>query len=95
MGQAVDGRPRRRERVVTTERCLCCDLPVESCGTAVAAAQAAEERAVRSRALEEPGVVAAAYPGNCATCGLRYAKGDPVGHTEDGWSMTICCPRED
>lgn len=84
---------------MTTEtedgRCRCCDLPEFMCANGLVKAQAEQARAERSRALQQPGVTAAAYPGNCATCRTRYTEGEPIRRTEDGWSSVLCCPPED
>lgn len=74
------------------ERCDCCDLPVSSCGKAVEQKVAAERRAEIARVLMEPGVVAARHSGTCVTCASRYPEGEPIKHTEDGWSGALCCP---
>lgn len=77
-----------------TALCDCCDLPIETCGKAAEARMADEIRAERERALAEPGVVGAKFPGRCATCSTGYGRGEPIRHTDDGWAGAICCPAE-
>jgi hypothetical protein len=75
------------------ERCEKCDLPVGAgCGCGVVQRIAAERRAEIARVLQEPGVIEARHPGTCVTCSTRYPQGEPIKHTEDGWSGALCCP---
>lgn len=76
-------------------RCSCCDLPVSMCGKAAEQAAADAHRARVARALAEPGVTPAKFPGRCPTCRSGIAVGDPVYRTEDGWTGYLCCPREE
>lgn len=76
-------------------RCECCDLPPGQCGTAAERTEAAETRALRLRVLDRPGVMPATYGGGCASCSTRYAVGDPIKRTRDGWSGALCCPDVD
>lgn len=76
----------------TDARCRCCDLPIDSCGTAAAKAIEAEERAVRERALQEPGVAPARRRGRCPSCGARFEVGEPIRKTSEGWTPVACCP---
>lgn len=73
-------------------RCTCCDLPLYSCGREIARRQAQERKARRERALQSPGVVSARHPGRCPSCGTRYAIGEPLTKTDDGWVSVLCCP---
>lgn len=75
------------------ELCTCCDLPLYSCGRAIEERRRQDERAVRQRALQEPGVVPAKWTGTC-TCGTPYDVGAPIRKTPDGWANVICCPDE-
>ena len=59
-------------------RCVCCDLPVESCGKAVEDRQRAAAAAERDRLLALPGVFAAMFPGSCTGCGERFGAGEPI-----------------
>lgn len=76
--------------------CDDCDFPTDMCQCGAAAAAAKREaeilKAERTRALSLPGVVAAKFPGTCPACRSRYADGDPIHHTPDGWVGTLCCP---
>lgn len=73
-------------------RCVCCDLPAESCG------KAAEQRAQQSKREQDastrlkPGVIDAQYDGRCACCGEPFAAGDPIKHSDidHGW-VAGCC----
>jgi hypothetical protein len=73
-------------------RCDCCDLPAESCGRAIEQARRDELKALRQRALQQPGVVPARYPGTCPACRTPINPLDPVRRTEDGWTGVLCCP---
>lgn len=72
--------------------CECCDLPPESCGKALEAAQRAEAKALRERLLQTPGSTAANWPLTCCYCGTRSGKGDPIRGSADGWYGLLCCP---
>lgn len=76
------------------ERCACCDLPLYSCGAEVVRRQAQERRALRERALQRPGVVAARHRGRCPSCGQPFGVGEPVRKTPDGWVSVLCCPEQ-
>lgn len=73
------------------ERCPCCDLPVESCGRAVAQQRDREARAQRERALNTYGTIPARFPGKCPGCGEWIDVGDPIRRTTDGWVGVLCC----
>lgn len=73
--------------------CTCCDLPLYSCGTVIEKRRRQDERAQRQRALQEPGVVPAKWPGSC-TCGTPYLVGEPIRKTPDGYASALCCPAE-
>lgn len=74
-------------------RCVCCDLPLYSCGRTVEARQRAERAELRVVLLEQPGVTRAQYPGRCAICHEPVAPGDPIrpGRDEGGWVGQLCC----
>ena len=69
---------------MSVDRCVCCDLPLSSCGKALEQARRREEFARRQRALAEPGTFEARFPGVCA-CGERFDAGTPLRHHGDGW----------
>lgn len=56
------------------KRCVCCDLPVESCGRAIEAKQR-EDAAAERRALTDRGWFAASWPGTCVECGTWFGHG--------------------
>lgn len=62
-----------------TERCDCCELPVESCGKAAEARARKEARIARTRLLSRPGARAAMFRGSCGVCGEWYDAGAPIG----------------
>lgn len=72
------------------ERCVCCDLPVVSCGKAVEARQAATVRYERERTLARTGWMPAQYPGVCASCGERFDVGEPIARHGSGWRAGCC-----
>lgn len=74
------------------DRCDCCDVPLYSCGRALAARQAADLRAQIERALQEPGVVPAAYLiRSCPGCRSVVPVGHPIRKTRDGYVGVLCC----
>lgn len=73
-------------------RCACCDLPVETCGREASIRAAADHRARRERALDEPGVIAAQFRGYCSTCGTTYGKGEPIQRRGQRFEPVLCCP---
>lgn len=78
------------------ELCTCCDLPLYSCGRAIDEQARKEQRARRTRALAEPGVVAAQHHiRSCPGCGNPVPAGDPIRRTDDGWVGVFCCGRLD
>ncbi len=76
----------------TVTRCVCCDLPVESCGKATETRQRAQAARDRARLLGRDGWVAANYPGVCSRCGERFTAGTPI-HRDlvDGTPGWRCC----
>jgi hypothetical protein len=64
------------------------------CGKAAAAREEQAARAALAHAFDSPGVHPARYPSRCSTCGDRINPGDPIKHTDDGWSGVECCHRE-
>ena len=74
-----------------TERCDCCDLPADMCGQAAARAAADQRRALRSRALAEPGTIPARHAGRCPICEERYGVGEPIRKGVEGWTPVLCC----
>lgn len=74
-------------------RCVCCDLPVESCGKSLELERARTDANVRSQRLEEAGVVPARYNGSCNGCGEWFPKGTPIRADpgEDGKWIAECC----
>ena len=74
-----------------SDRCTCCDLPVEACGRAASERERKERKALRQQALRLPGVVEARFPGRCPGCGTKYLQGAPIMHSEDGWRGVLCC----
>jgi hypothetical protein len=74
------------------ELCTCCDLPLYSCGKAIAARQARDLRAQIERALDEPGVVAAkGLIRSCPGCRSVVPVGHPIRKSPDGWVGVLCC----
>lgn len=77
------------------KRCVCCDLPVETCGKAAEARIREQERRERA-ALERLGWFEARYPGRCAGCGEHFPAGDLVAKGVDavdgGWVAQCCSP---
>ena len=71
-----------------TQRCDCCDLPIESCGKAIENRRRAEAFLDRTRLLAKPGWFAAGYAGTCSDCGEHFDEGQPIHRARDGWS---CC----
>lgn len=74
-----------------TDRCTCCDLPVQSCGHAADQAAARQRKALRQQALAEPGVVPAQHPGRCPGCDTKFLPGEPIRKGPDGWHGVLCC----
>ena len=77
--------------MTTTARCVCCDLPVESCGKAVEARQRNEDRAERVRLVKTPGAFFAQWPSRCVGCGDLFSAGDPIVRDGIGYRSLICC----
>lgn len=72
--------------------CACCDLPLYSCGRAIAEQKAADQRAQLQRALQEPGVVPAQHMiRSCPGCRSVVPVGHPIRKTPDGWVGVLCC----
>lgn len=72
-------------------RCLCCDLPIESCGKQAEVRQRAERAASRA-VLIQHGWFEAQYPGKCATCSTWFAAGDLIRRdpTQLSWQGECC-----
>ena len=73
-------------------RCICCDLPLESCGAAIADRHAEEARA---RARRRAGIEKEAeYPGICVGCNTHFSAGSLIEYDPDaeGWRSLSCCP---
>jgi hypothetical protein len=73
-------------------RCVCCDLPIASCGAEIERRQRAEATVARLRALDQPGVFAASYDGPCI-CGEWFKAGAPItrGKQAGTWRAVLCC----
>lgn len=74
-------------------RCVCCDLPVESCGREIEKERRRTDANERSRVLKEPGAIPAKYNGRCNGCGEWFPKGTPIraDSNEDGKWIAQCC----
>lgn len=73
-------------------RCVCCALPMASCGRAIAEAA---EQAHRARARRERGTeIEARYTGICADCKTYFAAGALIEWDDEigGWRALACCP---
>lgn len=74
-----------------TQRCECCDLPIESCGKAAEDKQRREQQQERRRLLAHPAWFAALYPGVCERCGERFEPGTPIRMVaHSGWRAQCC-----
>lgn len=73
-------------------RCVCCALPLESCGKAAAEAAGAERRATARRKAGTE--TEARYAGICVDCKTYFAAGALIEYDEDagGWRALACCP---
>jgi hypothetical protein len=49
-----------------------------------------DRKARTERALNEPGVTRARFPGRCV-CNRPYPAGVPVRKHQDGWQNMLCC----
>lgn len=74
---------------VDADFCVCCDLPMASCGRAVEARQAAERRARREEFLRA-GAFPAQYAGVCDGCDDRFGSGALIRPTTRGWRAECC-----
>jgi hypothetical protein len=73
------------------ERCVCCDLPVESCGKRLEDQEVALEREVRAAMLATPRWIAAKWGGTCQRCNsYDYSRGEPITFDGDGWAAGCC-----
>jgi hypothetical protein len=71
-------------------RCVCCDLPVYSCGRD-AETRLRQARQARVRQLLERGYTAASFPGLCGQCADPIAAGDPIVKRDGVWVGGLCC----
>lgn len=69
--------------------CVCCDLPVASCGRAAEAAQT-KERWVRRRQFLQAGAFPAAHDGTCEGCDDRFRAGQLIRRMPRGWRAECC-----
>jgi len=67
--------PNYCQEATLDERCVCCELPVESCGKRVEQLRRREAMLERQRQAALPGAFPAAFPGWCARCGEPFGKG--------------------
>lgn len=78
-------------------RCVCCDLPVSSCGREAERRIAQAAAVERARLLARPGVIAARYAGPCFISGDRFEVGAPIIRVDGNsghWRCLECCPDE-
>lgn len=75
-----------------TGRCICCDLPVESCGKAIEVKETALGREIRQAVAHTPGWSVAKYGGACERCREWYVVGEFITYDKNalGWSATCC-----
>lgn len=77
---------------VEEDRCICCDLPLYSCGKYVEEQAAAAKRAgVRHHSGKER---EAEYGGICVGCNTHFPAGALIEWDADeaGWRSVECCP---
>jgi hypothetical protein len=81
-----------RWSLTMADRCICCDLPIESCGKAVEDHEEALEREVRASILATPGWRVARYSGTCMACRqYDFAAGEPITQVVNvGWAAGCC-----
>lgn len=75
-----------------TDRCVCCDLPIASCGKQVEDRETALEREVPAAMLATPRWFAAKFGGLCMRCGdYDFAAGEPITRLDNGSWAAGCC----
>lgn len=70
--------------------CVCCDLPIASCGKAAERRARAEQATERARVLALPGVFESEYPGRCGGCGESFGVGTPIRRGDLTWTAACC-----
>lgn len=76
---------------MSTTRCVCCDLPIESCGREAVRRMEAEAKITRAGLLGQKGWITAQFASRCAWCGEAIKPGDPIKSDDnDGWRGGCC-----